>query len=338
MTEPQRQDDPPVERLLRQWGARQASRDAQPPAMPQLPPGGRTGRLWRWLPLAAAALVLVAAGVVFDQARREREQVGQARDLIAQLDQARQTTATLREVLADLTQQAQEAQDASAAEVEQVIEQWAALNETARATAEKLAERDGQLAQANQLLLRQRDELGQLAKSAQQVQQLEAKLAQAQTSAGQTGQELAAIREELARAGQALERSQARQQQTLDELQQAYLAPAQRAMERGGSAPSRLAVRQRALKDAALADRAEAVAATTANASTRQTVRRVEAILTKLQLVDLGDADDVRDFGRLLAQSGIIKDIDQALSGQEPPSVRTWLWEARLVLAGADHA
>ena len=86
-------------------------------------------------------------------------------------------------------------------------------------------------------------------------------------------------------------------------------------------------------------ERCGALTADAQREPTRRLLAKLEAVLTRLDLLDLNRMGSADTFLRLLGQDDLARQIDQVLAdGLEPEDLRTWLFEARLILAGADHA
>jgi len=118
----------------------------------------------------------------------------------------------------------------------------------------------------------------------------------------------------------------------LANVQRLYLSAA--AAEEQGWAARRLAARQNRL----LA-RCASLRPTVRGASPGRLVDRLEALLTRLELLDTDNPGAVRSFAAQAGAANWAGQIDGVLSaGTQPPAVQAWLLEARLLLAGGRGA
>jgi hypothetical protein len=335
--------DERLERMLRRWGAEQAADAAAPPPMPAARPDRPGGWMWRWLPAAAAAVFLVAGGVFFYLARhqpagmvtlpeqevaslrtgaaRDREELAKTRGLLEKSAQEIAEKSRLADALARQYEDAQRAAAGAArlqadltvreGELQTALAKMEVLNkqvEAGAASATELATARADLKDARTKLLAASD--------------LATAFEKART---QTQVDLRLARDELGTL-------QADREKLLADLQRVYLA--------GEATPTKgspLALRQAALRRNKLLDRLAAIRATDSAASAGELLDRLEAVLTKLDLLDRSDPAASAAFAALLAKGRFVEQIDTALAAAVPSDMRTWLLEARLILMGADH-
>jgi hypothetical protein len=71
----------------------------------------------------------------------------------------------------------------------------------------------------------------------------------------------------------------------------------------------------------------------------RQLLDRVEAVLTRLDLMDADQPDSRESFYRLVGQGNLEGRIDEALAAPaQAGDVTNWLFEAKLILMGGPNA
>jgi len=366
-----------LERLLRHWGAEQAAREAAPPERPAppafeaAPPKHRGGTLvLRWAPLAAAAGLLVAAVAFFvagPVSRRGTEMARQQADQLREPEaataptQAGETTAQVERLRAELeaalaAKQAAEARLEGAVPREQHEAQLARLREEFLADkAALIAGMSARIAGLNQAVEARSREADA---AAERVEALTEQLAAAKSRAEAAEQRLAAAapdeqfrkrhealaaeyanllalhRESMTRAREAeaaFSTAQVRTQTLMDNFQRLYVSAV---------APGRegLAARRSASRRTAMVARCGELARRTDDRQMAELLRDAVVLFTRLELLDPRDADEARAFGALVARSNVVERIDRLLAAGKPmDEARTTLFEAKLILSGAEH-
>jgi len=362
----------PVERLLQQWGADEARRTANPPAMPRL--DGRRGgkfsaarRVVRWAPLAAAAVLLAAAGTVLyvsSRAGSSRSQMApapaitRAPDGPATPQPAGQTDAERVLALrnADLREQLVAA-NAKVAELSGLEPKIAELRGRLDRLGQEQAAKTVQLEAAAAEERRTRQEQARLLDAAKlRIAELQAAQKALETASAEgaeakkqaadlkerltaAGLELTRLRKaeeaaeaKLAEARQEGQRLELRHREIVEAFQRTYLAsvaPGQRGLD-----AQKTAVRARQM-----IQRLANLSGEVKSDQTRQLLDRVEAVLTRLDLMNADRPDSRESFRRLVTQGDIERQIDAALAAPgQAQDVRNWLFEAKLILMGGPNA
>jgi len=347
--------------LLRQWGADEASRTADVPPAPA-PPGPQPGPLTpllRWAPLAAAAVLLVAAVWLYVESRRnaatgrpvpiieeipivatrpDREQLdrlkGEVAELGRQLDQRDEQLARLADLPGKLKALEELRESDRALHLAEVKKLKADVE--ARKKANELL--SGKVTAAEQ-------RIAALEKDKQALQPAADELAKVKTQLGDLRTRLVAATEELARlrkdhdaalaaakeAKRRVDGWKVREQEMVLAFRQTYLASVAPGSEG-------LAARKTAARARRMVGRIPEILPEVRSDSTRQVIQRLEVVLIRLELLDAGRVGAENAFLELLARGDFPRQIDEALeSGGEPQGVRAWLLEAKLILMGAGH-
>lgn len=364
-----------LEGMLRRWGAQEAVRQANPspapagtsespPAAPRAP--GRS--VLRWVPLAAAAMLLVAAGGVYLAATMQNSpppapggaaRSGPGGELAAQ----RQEIARLRQQAADWQGRAETA-ERRVAELAELPRKLQALQATLDANSTAHAEKHRKLAddvkarQAEAVALGQAkaDLEGKLRAADEKLAAAgkDAKaLAEATEEATKARADLAALRARLTAAASELQRVTKQQQQaesdaTAARRQVAALlarhAEVVAAFQRtylASIAPGEqgLQARKTAARARHMIDRCATLSSAASDEATKALLARLEAVLTRLDLLNPERPGAEEGFWKLLGRDDLQKQIDQALSaGGQSQDVRNWLFEAKLILSGETRA
>jgi hypothetical protein len=361
-----------VERLLQQWGADEARRSANPPAMPRLDgrQGGRASAarsMLRWAPLAAAAVVLAAsAGVLFVDAltrrgishmgqQAEREPGGPPRHQASTQPDSRRIV-TLQKENTDLREQLAAAK-AKVAELSGIESEIAALRgrleqlrqeqeaKTSRLASALAGEQKARQDQAKQLDAA-RLRITELETGERVLQTAATEGAEAKKQAADLKQRLAAAGEELSHRRKAEEAAEAelaavrqdaqrlelRHRQIVDAFQRTYLAsvaPGQRGLE----------ARKTAARAREMVRRLANLSGEVKGDQTRQLLDRLDAVLTRLDLINAGRPESGESFRRLVTQGDLERQIDAALAAPgQAEDVKNWLFEAKLILMGGADA
>ncbi len=340
--------DAAVEKLLRKWGAEESVRSlgALPP-MRLDGPAARTMSPWlRWGPLAAAAVLLVAAGGLFVASLPwQRTPPGRLNDLPAASERPEDQPANLKREIAQLREQLEQAlsrYDAQAVEYRQAMSRLdrektqlaAALSrvEAGRTALETDLRREKSLlADARVQLGRDEDELAGLRK---RVSTAESQLVSERKRLSAAAVELAKVRGMRDRA---IAAGRGTREQVLAlraghrgrdaQFQRMYLSVA-------GEGGVSLSARQQASRRSGMLRRCAELRPGVRAEATGRLFDRLEVILTRLELLDAGRAGSAGTFAGLVG-GGLIERIDAALAG-ETTKVQAWLIEAKMILAGAN--
>ena len=344
-----------VEGMLRRWGADEAARTTPVPAGPGKPVRRkrRPSPVWRWAPLTAAALLMLAAAGLFvaslgersvaeRAATEDRDELGRVR---ADLDQANATLAT-----------ATTERNASREESRKQADR-AALADARRAELQKRLDGSSEsLTEATTLVASLQTSLDAKGKQIEdlsaEVSSLEEKVAAADQALAEAGKKVqmdpsrqAAVMEELNRMrdmhgrAMAAERKARAELQVMEAQKQARWADFQRAY-LSAAAPGDvgLAARQAAARRSGLVKRCGALRREITSEPTRKLFDKLEAVLTRLDLMDPYEPRAIRSFTTLVRGGGLLGEIDTALTSKTMTTdVRAWLFEARAVLMGADR-
>ena len=347
-----------TEKLLRQWGAAEAAEGQDGSATPVVAPVAAGRPFRRRLAIAAGLLLALGAGLTAgrywgrtDGKRETWKEVAivQARmaNMQSDVDQAEKDLATARRLHADAEKALFDEKARLGGELSRLQARTATL-EAVLADAPP-AEREKLHQQIADLKTALATEKLKAETTAKRLKDTEANLATAKTALAASTKELASVKEklssaaeELNRVGRAQQRAVLAAKQLNDDLLQARVN--QRAMLMtfqslylSAAAPGQTgwAARKSAAKSGKLSAQ---VARLRAQAKTKEGIKllaRLEVILTRLELLDTDNALEVQSFAALVSSSGLAREIDQVLTtGKEPPSVRAWLLQARLIILG----
>jgi len=352
MSQEPEQFDNRLEGMLRRWGAEEAARTTQAPPAPivRIERGAsvRLASRWvRWGPPAAAAAMLVAAALLAlrtgDDGGEHRERLAIANSKVQELQAAlNEARIGMQEAQVELA-----AAEAAKAAEEQVMrktiddlrKQMESAESNFRASTERQVAIQKLIGEKDAAIAAMRVKL-----AAAEAARDEAARREKESAAElvRVGQKLAALAEEMTalremndkavasarKARQELSGLRARNSAMLLAMRQAYLlVPPDR--------PVGLRERQAATQRAKMIVRYADLRRSATDEATARLLDRLEVMLTRLALLDPYDADAAQTFEDLFGSSGLEAQIDEALrAGLAPPAVRTWLFEAKLVLTG----
>lgn len=375
MSNPSDNANDPLEGLLRRWGGEEAALSTEVKPAPAAR-GGRLRALpWslvlRWAPLAAAAVLLIAT-VVFHAVHTPVPGEGPVRPIIEDVGAARlpppgwvdpNEVRKLRDEAAEMRKQAQD--------LDRQLRAFAGVKDRLDGLEKDLADARGQLdgekkrhgtdvqelaatlkardAELQLIQTKAKDLLGRL--EAMEKEKAEWKvpadeLANLKTrTAGLEGR-LTATADELQRAQKQLQdadktrdeirrelaAAKTRADQLIRVSQQTYLAVV---------APSEEGLRacQVAARSRRLTDRLTALRGEVRSDPALRLMGKVEVLLVRLDVLNADDPAAVASFSKLLAGGDVLAQIDTLAAAEgESPAIRNWLFEARLVLTGAQHA
>ena len=344
-----------VEGMLRRWGADEAARTTPVPAGPGRPVRRKRppSPLWRWVPVAAAALLMLAAAGLFIASRAEwsaaeraatedRDELGRVR---ASLDKANATLATAGiELAASREESRKQAERAiqegisrarlqgllddsnrglttATTQVDSLQKSLDVKGKQIEALSASVSSLEGDVAAANKALVEARG------KTQMDPSRQAAAMEELNRMRDMHGRALAAERK--ARAD--LQVLEARKQAMWGDFQRAYLSAA---------APGDvgLAARQAAARRSGLVRRCGALGREITSEPTRKLFDKLEAVLTRLDLLDPYEPRAVESFTEMVRGGRLLGEIDAALTSKTMTTdVRAWLFEARAVLMGADR-
>jgi len=366
MDEPHDTSDDRLEPLLRRWGAEEAARSAKAPAAPVMP--GRTapralGVLLRWAPLAAAAVLLVISGKLYldarsaasgaggpniedvpvaivppttmPDARELRRLEGENADLRKRLAELTGGGPGLREVREKLTKLEAELADERrlrAADVRELTATAEARDREKRELADKLQAADGRIAALE-------EEKKVLQPAADELPKARRKLADVQKRLLAAVDEIERNRKQHSEA--IAEAAEMRRRSQLLRLRHAEIVAAFQRTYLGSVAPGQQGLRARkvAARARRMIDRCTALTAEAPDASARQLLGKLEVVLTRLELLDPERLGAREAFAKLVARGDLARQIDAALeAGDGSQDLRSWLFEAKLILMGAGNA
>ena len=365
MTETPDNTDPKLEALLRQWGADQAGRVAKthlatkPPVLPPRRPA-----VLRWVPVAAAAVLLLAAGAVFLASRMDRPETGPeaaSRDAVTPRPTSSPSDAAvqaqIRQIIAENEKLRSERNDLKAAmlkvdgkwvtAIKTHQEQIAALQKQAEQDTERLegSLRDaaGKLKQADLALKARTKELAdatgrrdkavaELKASGQNAGRLKARVDQLTQQQVEIRAEYGVATEALVKAndklGAELAAAKRLNERTRAEFQRLYLAA-------GAPGLTGLAARKATARRMRLMARGAALRRQCDDERVKALLDRVDVALTRLDMLDLDNSASVKRFTDAVAASRLATRIDDTLAlGVKHPGLKTWLRETRMIFTG----
>jgi hypothetical protein len=362
-----KQENPKLEALLRRWGADEAEGQAAvgrlamqhgdaATSAKELAPGanGRPRFTWagfaaRWVPLAAAAMFILASGIIVWDYRQKIEtyqaqlkDAGQTQSrLKAEGEYARQS---LQKAVGEIAKIREDAKDASLAKDALVAKAQKELGDLHARYDEAAAK----LLAANDRLETDSKEIARLTAALNDksgMQDLSAQLAQAKQDLERAQSDAKAARSQLADASADL--GTARQQQakvqadcqkrldaafaaqtaSLDRLGAGYLKAA-------SPGQNALVARQQASKRLMLVDRLARLRPQVKNPQTRSLMDQIETALTRLEMLDASSPSSWQSFTTTVGQE-LPARLDHALfEGGENQQVLALLLDARIVIGG----
>jgi len=316
--------------------------------------------LLRWAPLAAAAMLLAASGVVlytgYFAGRAAREPAGmsqtapsgpqandqrigklekEAQGLRRQLAAADARLAQLTGIAADagkLQAQLDELRKQHEAKVSQLAAASETQQQKVRSQAKELEAAKLKIAElqaARRVLQAVADEAGP---AKEQVADLRKRLAAAADELTRRRKAVEAAGAKLAEARLESQRMAVRHREIVDAFQRTYLASV-------APGQSGLEARKTAVRTRQMLDRLAKMSGDVRSEDTRQLLDRIEAVLTRLDLIDADRAGNAESFSRLLGQGDLQRQIDAALAAPgQAEDVKNWLFEAKLILMGGANA
>jgi chromosome segregation ATPase len=219
--------------------------------------------------------------------------------------------------------------------------------------AAKAARLEAATAKARKALKEQADQLDvtklritELETARRELQTAAAEGAEAKKQAADLKQRLAAAGQELTRRRKAEEAAEAKLAETRQESQRLELRHREivEAFQRtylASVAPgqSGLEARKTAVRARQMIQRLASLSGEVKSDQTRQVLDRLEAVLTRLDLMNANRPDSGESFRRLVSQGDLERQIDAALAAPgQAEDVKNWLFEAKLILMGGSNA
>jgi hypothetical protein len=329
-----------LERLLRQWGAEEASRreaTAAPPA-----PVMRSSAVWRYAPMAAAMIILAVSVHLYinssgtnlpKEDTLKQESLPQVQ---ADLKAAREALAAAQAALAEQRRQADAEIAAvhSAADAER-LQQQTAIDKLTADMAKAKTKFEAQLLTMATLAKAQDETLaklkGQLEDQSTEQAALVGQYVTAKADVDRLTEQVKADNELVVSLKAELLKTET-QCATLRNL----LEQKNHAVTAGNLS---LAQRQAESRGRDLIRRATALRRQTLDLDTRRLIDTVEFLLTQLDLLEPGNPAAVASYERQVQQADLAHRIDELVrSRQVDPAVRAWLTESEGVLSGSVHA
>ena len=171
-----------------------------------------------------------------------------------------------------------------------------------------------------------------LAKANKQVEGLRGRLAAAADELTRRRKAAEALDASLASARKEVQELRIDQRQMVESFRQAYLA---------ALAPGRagLDARRQAAAERRMIERLAGLTGKVRSERARKLVERLEVVLTRLDLMNPDRLENRESFQRIVGQSDLESEIDAVLaSPMESKTLRSWLFEAKLILLGGLNA
>ena len=355
-----------VEGMLRRWGAAEASGRTRVGPAPTWPPrvasapqpaiaAAAPRASWlRWAPLAGAAAILLVTIAFLAGSRMGSPSAG---GLAGPVDPAMSAGGHPdlpkgRGDLKGLQDDLRAAQEELAAEKQATRQAREDLQEAVDQLAAQRKKADGAIAETAELKTKNRqfaDDLkaaqDDLAKRKRAAGQTDTQLAALQDKLTGAEKKLAATTGEIARAQGLHEAALGEANKLREELAQLKIAQAIawsdfRDAYLATAAPGDTGFRalQIAVVRTQMLERCAGFQKSIRRESTRRVLDQLEAVLTRLTLIDSGNFDARGSFAALLRTRRITEEIDQALRAETTPGpLRGWLLEAKLIISGAER-
>ena len=359
-----------LEAMLRRWGADEAARTTP---IGKAPVRSRRqavlGALWRrWGPLAAAAVLLVAAVAFFAASRSagprsakpsaavDADRNALAEKLAALQAQHKATLEALVQARNQLEGHAEKTRSIQA-ECEAAKQNERRAQEQLNAAAERLDDLNGKMLLAGEAARKaglareaKEAEVARLGRALQDAEKLCKDAEGKVLAAAEEAEACRKLRDAAVADKRTLENELAlvkvHRGAMMRHFQQAYLGLMleqdkvlrEEEMEPASLDAAGLRARQEVARRSRLIERCARIRSTVQDESTRRLLDKLEVILTRLELLDPKAPSAAQTFASMVLQEDISGQIDKALAeGMEVSGVRAWLFEALLVLTGADR-
>ena len=342
MSDEETKPDERLDSLLRRWGAREAARQADVGRL-AAPRPRRTARprpVWRWMPLAASVALCAVAAALFFAAENGDVSAIQAR--LTRSDPAdKKRIEKLESDLAALRAKLGKTEERLArTEAELAKEKIALLNKPARRTDNEIEalvkERVTEAVKQYEIKL---DE--QWRKSQEQLAEAQRQLDEAHKGRDQARVDLAEAKHRFAQEREQHEKERSELVKRVETLRvkalflARMLGSAGRSMYLLGIAPGKegYAARQHAARARRLLQRCAELRPKLKSAGQQKHFDRIEALLTRLDLLDVHDEAAVKRFRALLKRVDVMRTV-QAVRDAEGAEqvVIIWSQEVRFVL------
>jgi chromosome segregation ATPase len=362
-----KEENPKLEALLRRWGAHEAAGhaavgplamrhgDAATPAKElALGAQGRPRFTWtgfaaRWAPLAAAAMFIIASGVIVWDYRQKmgtyEAQLKAANRTQSRLKaQAQDARQSLQKVVGEIAEIKDAAKDASAAKdvlVAKTEKELGGLQARYDETAAKLLAANDRVETDSKEIARLKaamnDKSGmpdlpaQLAQARQDLERSQADAKAARSQLADASADLGTLRQQAKKSQddyqRRLDAAFAAQTASLDRLGAGYLKAA-------SPGQNALVARQQASKRLMLVDRIAKLRPQVKSPQTRILMDQIEAALTRLEMLDASNSSSWQSFATTVGQE-LPARLDHALfEGGVDQRVLALLLDARIVIGG----
>ncbi len=337
-----------MEELLRKWGADEAAEqaDASGLPVPQLPRRGAT--VWRWLSLAASVALFAGAAVLFAVALSRERGDDMAAALNGTSKADKETLAKLRAEVASANKEL----DDTKKNLKKTEDDLAALRNDLQVAQRELTAERARSAEKLDALVKQRVAeavksyeakfAAEQAEHKKQLAEVNGALEVARGERDTAAKELAALQEDGERRQAEAERERARLTQLITKqgeelaVYRKAALPTFRGVYLSTFAPGRsgVAARQEAVRVRRLLERGSELRPRTQRTGDVKLYDTLEVLLTRLDLLDTGDAAAVGRFRKLIARAAATDRIKRAFFERAPgPEVSAWLMEVQLVLS-----
>ncbi len=351
MTEHNDNPDPRVEQLLRNWGNQEATGNAEigrPPAFQ--PPRVGKERLFHWLPLAAAAVLLAVSLVVLALTLRDDAKMADQQEEIAALQINLREMEKLKAELVEKLDKEELARQEAVIRAEKAEKDANNLNKRLASGENENTELAAEIEVARTELDKKQKEIDSLTIALKKLEkdktELETMAARASTDKDALAAEKTQLDEEIKRlrdlhltatekltdANKELTRLRSQRALVLMDIRRLYLDM----VAQGDTAVSGL---QKAVRLRRMTEQCEQLKHSLQSDSARELFDRLEVALIRLEMLDVTSNDAASDeLARIVRGGQIIQRIDKVIEqGTEPADVRAFLFEARLILMGDNN-
>lgn len=346
MSEDRELTDGKMDRLLRNWGAEEAVRQARVDYL--RPPVRRVApapSLWQWLPLATSLVLVGGAGALLFLTRtaasssaaeveRLREEIKSAERKWKSAAEALSELRADRDRLADSAAEshkllvvAQEELRAKASELADQAARLAVVTEQVREMMRTLAETDTALKAAREQLNLREQEITELRRKAENAGRAQEEVSRLRAQVVQQNESISAATADKENLASRVSALQAERDVMRTMLHRLYIAAA-------GAGATGTPALQTVMRHNRLIERFAEFRSTIRSPEVRKLADQVEIALTRLALLTPTRLSDVDSMASFVAQTNLCARINDVLAAaEEPAMVRSWLLEAQLMLA-----
>ncbi len=348
MSEERERADEKMDRLLRNWGAEEAVRQARvdylrPPAPRRAVPAPS---VWQWLPLAASLILVGGAAIILlvtqpgaspsataADVERVRQAVEAAERKWNAAEEALTGARAERERLAGSIRESQQSLAAAQAELRAKASEAAdhaakltAAAEQVREATRALSDSEAALKAAREQLNLREQETAELRKAAEGARAAEDEVSRLRVHVAQQNENIASMLSDKRILANRLSALQSERDVMRTMLRRLYIAAA-------APGATGASARQTAARQNRLIERYGELRGAVRSPAVRKLADQVEVALTRLELLDPARPPEVDGLASFAAQTDLCARIEEVLAaGEEPPAVRSWLLEAQLVL------